>query len=109
MLFSTDLGSSTLQDSSCMAAYPQSCKPFKTNKHVLDQLISDILWTSTYGQTSIGQTAKIYCHQLYPDTGCQQVNRDGWQKRVKGICYQHTMMILKSKSKLLVTDVIYFI
>ena len=51
-----------------------------------------LLWTPTYGHTSVGRPAKNYINQLSADTGCRLMDlpkamndRDGWWERVKGI------------------------
>ena len=58
-----------------------------------DNLIRDILlWTTTYGHTSTGWTAKSYIFLLYADIRCRledlprvMTKRDRWWERVKGI------------------------
>ena len=37
-----------------------------------DKLISKVLvWTPTYGRTSVDRTARTYLYQLCTDTGCR--------------------------------------
>ena len=58
-----------------------------------DKLISNILlWTPTYGHTSINWPAKTYIHRFCVDTGYHlenlpkaMANRDRWCEKVKGI------------------------
>ena len=70
LLFS---GSSNPQNNCYTATWLLSQLP-KMNKHCWrskDELISGILlWTPTFGHTTVGQPAKIYIHELHVDTEC---------------------------------------
>ena len=58
-----------------------------------DELISDVLrWTSTYGRTKAGRSARTYIEQLCEDTGCSPEDlpeamndREEWRLRVRDI------------------------
>ena len=58
-----------------------------------DELISDVLlWTSTYGRTKAGQSARTYIQQLCEDRGCSPEDlleamndREKWRERVRDI------------------------
>ena len=63
--------------------------------HFASHLISDVLlWTPTYGHTSVGQPTKTYIHQFcadiiechLEDLPCVMANRD--------LCCWHSLMIL---------------
>ena len=73
-LFSTNSGSSRLQDN-CTLTYLPSHKPRKTSKTCWwgkDEFMSDVVqWTHRHGHTSVNQQAKTYIHQLCADIGCR--------------------------------------
>ena len=57
-----------------------------------DLLISDVLWTPSYGQARAGRPARTYIEQLCEDTGCSPEelpeamnNREEWLERVRNI------------------------
>ena len=57
-----------------------------------DELISNILWTPTYGRAKAGQPARTYIQQLCEDTGCtpedlpEAMNDwEKWRERVRDI------------------------
>ena len=97
VVFWTNPGSNTLQNSSYMATNISShkwSKISKTYSRSKDELISNVLlWTPTHGHTSVGWPAKTYIHQLCTETGYHRddmlkvmTNRDGWWERVKKKC-----------------------
>ena len=67
MLFWTNPGSSTLQNSSCMVTYLPSHKPSKMSKTCWRNSSTTFSYKLLY---SVDQPAKTYIHQLCADTGC---------------------------------------
>ena len=58
-----------------------------------DELVSDVLWTPTYGQAKAGRPARTYIQQLCEDTGCNPEDlpeamndREKWREMVRDIC-----------------------
>ena len=67
LLFWTNLGNTTRQNSNYTATYLSSLKPSKYDEQYFqrckDVLISDILlWTPIHGHTSVGRLVKTYIH-----------------------------------------------
>ena len=83
-----------------------------------DELISDLLWTLTYGRVKAGRPARIYIQQLCEDTGCSPQDmpeatndREMWRERVRDIRASGTTwwwwwwwLILEKKSCIIRTD-----